>query len=770
MIFFSAGFPSNALFLVVPPLSIAMRYDQQGNQSGPTTIGEDQAPSSAALSKLDLTGLPNFFVLPTHLSTSQLHEAEDEIHSRGGVLTYDIKEANIVLGNISKERRAKFELHCGKVRFEDIILGEKDRLSKSPTDAKDEIPARKRRKFNDGEQASLIENTNEATDASTTDTETEDEMQDVAEDEDDPAAKPMSQLSMSQMSQVPRSPTLCSSDTIEAEETPHVLFHPEAFANRVKVVKLDWLKVSLAAGKPEPFEPYTIYEAKLLPDSEVTTSPHSTARTAAVPSSRTALGKSSPREESIAQGILARAKADPKASVTRAYKRDRVKEATNQDFVGRSFTASTHAASQTSTHPLTHPPLVRQSTSEHDEAINNPLPSMPDWVKQNKIYSCERATPLHPPNEAFIDQLKKIKLARELTDDRIGVRAYSTSIASIAAYPHSISSTREVLALPGCDHKIVSLFHEFQNSHENRIQAVSDFDADPIMSVLRLFYEIWGVGAKTARQFYYSNNWRDLDDIIEQGWHTLSRQQQIGLKYYDELQLKIPRSEVESIAATVTDHARCITDSGIECAIVGGYRRGKLESGDVDLILSHRSEAVTYALVEKVLQSLEAEGWITYTLSLTLTNIKRNQQPLPLAPIAGGGGHGFDTLDKALVVWQSQNWPTRSADLAADPSAENPNPHRRVDIIISPWRTVGCAVAGWTSGTTFQRDLRRYAKNVKGWKFDSSGVRESGTGRWIDLEGWREEGNRAGSWEEAEKRVFEGMGLVWREPWERCTG
>ena len=155
-------------------------------------------------------------------------------------------------------------------------------------------------------------------------------------------------------------------------------------------------------------------------------------------------------------------------------------------------------------------------------------------------------------------------------------------------------------------------------------------------------------------------------------------------------------------------------------------------------------------------------------LIMNLTNTKRDQQPVALVPLTSG--HGFDTLDKALVVWQSQDWPSRKADLAENPTAKNPNVHRRVDIIISPWRTVGCAVAGWTSGTTFQRDLRRYAKKVKGWKFDSSGVRERGTGRWIDLERWSDPKTRAPSWEIAERRVFEGMDLVYREPWERCTG
>lgn len=450
----------------------------------------------------------------------------------------------------------------------------------------------------------------------------------------------------------------------------------------------------------------------------------------------------------------------------------------HKEFQGRTFVSSSTQASQRASqkdgHFKTRPThLLHQTTSEHDEGISSSIPKMPDWVKEGKIYACERSAPFNSPNEDFIELLKKIRLARTLTADEIGVRAYSTSIASIAAYPHKLSSTQEIIQLPGCDQKIATLFHEFHTT--GQIRAVEDIEADPTLSVLRLFYEIWGVGATTARQFYYENGYRDLDDIVERGWSSLSRVQQIGLKYYDDFQLKIPRPEVEAIAATVLSHARKVRDPGVECIIVGGYRRGKQASGDVDLILTHRDHSATLNLVTDVVTSLETEGWITHTLTLALTNSHRKQQPLPLRVTEKSArGAGFDTLDKALVVWQDIHFPPASPSLsAADPAITpsskakanlNPNPHRRVDIIISPWRTVGCAVSGWTSGTTFQRDLRRYAKKYKGWRFDSSGVRERSTGRWVDLE------RGAGSWEEAERKVFEGMGLQWREPGDRCTG
>lgn len=192
-------------------------------------------------------------------------------------------------------------------------------------------------------------------------------------------------------------------------------------------------------------------------------------------------------------------------------------------------------------------------------------------------------------------------------------------------------------------------------------------------------------------------------------------------------------------------------DAGFQMTIVGGYRRGKANSGDVDVIVSHPDEAMTNHLVDRLVIALEKSHYVTHTLALSLKNSERGQAPLPWRG-EGNRGSGFDTLDKALVVWK-------------DPHDESAL-HRRVDIIVSPWRTAGCAVLGWSGGTTFQRDLRRYCKREKGLKFDSSGIRSRANGTWVDFEG----SGTAPDMETAEKRVFEGLGLTWRRPEERCTG
>ena len=527
-----------------------------------TIVSIDQDEHHPAL-KLDFRGFPPIYVLAAHLSINEQHEAEDALSNGGASLTYDITEALIVLGNISQPRRAKSELQWKGLRVEDIENEPKVTPSSSPVAPKDETPAKKRRKRGVTSDEVLQQSVDVVIDDVSTASEKEDEA--------DSNTKPISQLSLSQVS---TSSDVSSSNSVTAKDTRPPPMLPEKFTDRVSVAKLDWLNDSLSAGKVLLLKPYVIYTGRLLKEP-------TRVRSATIKFSETRLlsGKQPTHSRrNDPRGIIERANADPKPSVNRYIKRDRIKDAANKDFAGRSFSSSTQAAGrESSSQHITRPThLLHQTTSEHDEAGSSALPPMPDWVRENKIYACERATPLTSPNEAFICQLKKIKRAREFMLDEIGVRAYSSSIASLAAYPYAIQSTREILALPGCDQKIAHLFHEYQ-MNDGKLEAVNELEADPALKVIGEFYEIWGVGAKTAREFYYDKGWRDLDDVVEYGWKSLSRVQQIGLKYYDEFMLKISRAEVESIAATITEHACRVTDKAIESCIVGGYRRGKFE-------------------------------------------------------------------------------------------------------------------------------------------------------------------------------------------------
>ncbi|KAL0263509.1 hypothetical protein SLS55_002489 [Diplodia seriata] len=492
----------------------------------------------------------------------------------------------------------------------------------------------------------------------------------------------------------------------DSNEDDRALSTAELHGDTIKVVKMEWLDDSSNSGKLLPLQSYLVYEGK-----PICNGPSSTAS----PSSVHLLHK--PRLAS-GHSILERAKADAyPGTVDSQEKPSTTRWAPAHSGVRRFGRHNHHTSHKTA--------LLQQTTSEYEGEPASDVPPPPDWVARGVKYACQRPTPANSPNAGFIQQLKSIRQTRTLTGDEVGVRAYSTSIAAVAAYPHRIIHPKEILRLPGCDAKIANLWIEWKNADEGAISAVADAERDEMLKILRTFYDIWGVGAHTAREFLFERGWRDLDDVVEFGWSTLSRVQQIGVKYYDEFQQGIPRAEVERIAAVVRDHAIRVRDERVDVIVVGGYRRGKEAPGDVDLIVTHRDFHATENLITDLIASLERESLITHTLLLSLHNTQRGQSVLPYrasSTMVGPKSSGFDTLDKALVVWQDPEWPSKEEVLAEDPKAKNPNVHRRVDIIISPWRTVGCAVAGWSGGTTFQRDLRRYAKHVKGWKYDSGGA------------------------------------------------
>jgi DNA polymerase IV len=492
----------------------------------------------------------------------------------------------------------------------------------------------------------------------------------------------------------------------------------------VKVLQLSWVTDSLKADKVLPMEQYVVYAGVRISKPPATSKPQPTKLPPA--------------------SILTRARADspPPASFSQTHRH-----------------SGGHSCSQRE-HKRPH--LLSETTFEHEEAES--LPPLPDYCR--KEYSCQRPTPSPTPNDPFIGQLKKILRTRELLPDKIGIRAYNKAISAIASYPYTITTIEEILRLPGCGPKYAALYQEWKNT--GRIREVEEGFENEKMQALNLFYGIHDVGPKIANSFY-NKGWRDLDDIVSEGWDTLDKNQQVGLKWYDEINAKIPRDEVQHIGDVVLGYANKIRP-GFQMVICGGYRRGKKMCGDVDIILTHPDEKATDHLITDLVYDLAEDGWITYKLQLSNKNSERNQVPLlwkggmpRFTQDDTGFRVGFDSLDKALVVWQDANWLTKEEDLAKDPKAKNLNPHRRVDIIISPWKTAGCAIVGWSGGTMFERDIRGYCRKELRYKFDSSGVRRLDDGVWVDLEG--DETDLLTK----EKKVFDGLGLEWIEPTLRCT-
>jgi len=640
---------------------------------------------------------PVYLVHNEFLRDSELLALERQL---GGALRYNIKEANIILARgIKGPRRAIQELQS---------LGVAPKSAQTHTTGiiegvtKDQKSAKKKTNSMSLNKWRNIDKTLDGKDVIILDSSTE------SEDENKTGRSSPRSPSQGSPPLMNTSPNSILSKTLLADD---YVFGGDT----VKFLSLEWYFDSISAGSLLPPGPYLLWEGTF---GERHMNPPTPQRTLLPTPEKT-------------KNILERARADTPP----------------RQLFHEKMSRSRHSGGKNSQTLSQRPQLLHESTSEHDLARN--LPLLPSYF--GSPFSCHWRTPLKGPNEEFIAQLKLIREERLLMrGDRISADQKSRAIAAIAAYPYTIISHYEIERLPGCGPSTVGHFQEWKTT--GRIKDIQDLEYDEKFQSMKTFYGIYDVGEKKALEFY-KKGWRDLDDLVE-NWGSLTENQQVGVKYYDDFAEKIPRAEVEYIGSVILKYANQIRE-GFQMVITGGYRRGKTMSGDVDVILTHPDEEATQDFVREILYQLGKDKWITQQLVTSSRNSARYQEPVTWKGSMPRSHGGFDTLDKGLVVWQN-------ADLLGQSSTRNPK--RRVDIIISPWKTAGCAIIGWSGGTQFEKDLRKYVNTLDPpLKFDSSGVVVKETGEWQDLEG------DCMDLLEKEKRVFKGLKLDWREPTERCN-
>lgn len=91
----------------------------------------------------------------------------------------------------------------------------------------------------------------------------------------------------------------------------------------------------------------------------------------------------------------------------------------------------------------------------------------------------------------------------------------------------------------------------------------------------------------------YASYYQEADKILHnrlkdtKTLKNLHYDQLIGLKYFNEIQKRIPREEIVISEKTLKTVAKNM-DKNIVIHVCGSYRRGKLSSGDIDVLISHK--------------------------------------------------------------------------------------------------------------------------------------------------------------------------------------
>ncbi|GAA6058963.1 hypothetical protein JCM10212_001673 [Sporobolomyces blumeae] len=341
--------------------------------------------------------------------------------------------------------------------------------------------------------------------------------------------------------------------------------------------------------------------------------------------------------------------------------------------------------------------------------------------------ACMRFSPRPCVNQALVDALRPLRDYRfaEFGAGSPEAISYSTALSALIATPYKIQSGAEARRIHKIGEKLERKIDEFILT--GKIQGALDLETNERFLALRSLMTVHGVGHHRAKELY-TEGCRSAEDLRRTGnWEK-------EFRYHDDIQLKIPRSEVESIQEFVRIQLDRILP-GAHTVLCGGYRRGKLESNDVDILITWPfQDGKERGILRKLVHRLEAKGLIppdgvlSFSQPATLRSTRANKR-----------ASSFDSLDKALVIFKHPaNDTTRPRDI-----------YRRVDLIVAAWENFGAAVVGWSGGTQFERDLRIHAERM-GYKFDSGALRSRTTGEVIPTM--------------TEKDVFRALNLKWIPP------
>lgn len=177
-------------------------------------------------------------------------------------------------------------------------------------------------------------------------------------------------------------------------------------------------------------------------------------------------------------------------------------------------------------------------------------------------------------NTELIEILESLKRLRASQGETGKAYGYALAIQAIQAYPHPIISDQEAVRIPGVNPSISREIDQFLSTG-----SLPDLDeATEKDRVIQLFMSVEKVGPVKAEKWYQAG-YRTLEEIPAS---AATNAQRIGLRLHSELTQKIPRAEISQYQELLHQYFDPLQ---IQFQICGSYRRGKAESGDMDVLV-----------------------------------------------------------------------------------------------------------------------------------------------------------------------------------------
>ncbi len=229
-------------------------------------------------------------------------------------------------------------------------------------------------------------------------------------------------------------------------------------------------------------------------------------------------------------------------------------------------------------------------------------------------------------NQVICEIFQQLLEDRRQKGQEYRARSYINAIDILSQLDHPIGSGNDAKSHSGIGAGLAKKIQEIIDT--GKLQELEDLKAQvqPIhqpalnekQKAINLFKQVHGVGPVKAKQ-WYAAGYRELSDVpIESCTHA----QQCGIIFFNEYTQRIPRQETMMVEKVLKEWVEVVNQHhGVDSAkdepvirleICGSYRRRTPDSGDIDVMVTHRctsnEEVMKYLLSCPILKYALSQG------------------------------------------------------------------------------------------------------------------------------------------------------------------
>ena len=201
-------------------------------------------------------------------------------------------------------------------------------------------------------------------------------------------------------------------------------------------------------------------------------------------------------------------------------------------------------------------------------------------------------------NEAFIKILGELYSIMSRQGDPFRAKAYQKAQESIMMFQDDIIDPKiQLKGLHGIGETILAKFEEYVKT--GTLAILEKERNNPV----NLFTQIHGIGPKKAQELV-GLSITTIDELRKSSV-KLNDIQKLGLKYYEDINKRIPREEIDDFYILFNLIFDEYAPPGSKFDIVGSYRREVPDSGDIDIIITneHNDSSVLNTILDQLVDN-----------------------------------------------------------------------------------------------------------------------------------------------------------------------